>query len=424
MIIISKIALGYCNAVILLAILLLHDENVASALLISNHQGREHGHLFPRSLGRCHATNNQEILVLPNVQPGARYDSFDGHSGQFSYHELPSSEHGFCQQVLYRENKFGKKFIGSQIFKQTKIKRVESTPRKLRGEFLTLEWVKGMIYALMVCTLIFMPFSSIESSASAIEKFTTVSSSFIGTVEDGTELGKKSNLAFKSTVETDVSLPTILRPGLPKGYFKAATKVPSESFPPGKADPTAPTPPHPPVAITTSQRYWDAQNSNNVDSIIESNMKLLDHAVGTIVNMYYDNSGGSQFAQQDLYDNWKLLKSRASTTVMNHESTRDDGQRRNDNSNAERNNRDNKGIGTGNEVVTSKATRTLHRKATPTAILSEGEIHRIITAKHLTEPPQSTFSSRESAVQGLRWLVVSRFASLNFTFVCKNRLTI
>mmetsp|Transcript_25961 Transcript_25961/g.39292 ORF Transcript_25961/g.39292 Transcript_25961/m.39292 type:complete len:808 (-) Transcript_25961:323-2746(-) len=57
--------------------------------------------------------------------------------------------------------------------------------------------------------------------------------------------------------------------------------------------------------------YWnmmtDSSSSNN-PQIELANEKLLDHAVGTIMMQYYDNSGGTRFNPKDFYDRWKILK--------------------------------------------------------------------------------------------------------------------
>lgn len=57
--------------------------------------------------------------------------------------------------------------------------------------------------------------------------------------------------------------------------------------------------------------YWnmmtDSSSSNN-PQIELANEKLLDHAVGTIMTQYYDNSGGTRFNPKDFYDRWKILK--------------------------------------------------------------------------------------------------------------------
>jgi C-terminal processing protease CtpA/Prc len=57
-----------------------------------------------------------------------------------------------------------------------------------------------------------------------------------------------------------------------------------------------------------TSRYWSSLNSNDKEQIQSANEKLIDHAVGTITTMFYDNSGGINFSPKDLYDRWKVLR--------------------------------------------------------------------------------------------------------------------
>ncbi|MGH3054784.1 MAG: hypothetical protein ACRDL7_07385, partial [Gaiellaceae bacterium] len=153
-----------------------------------------------------------------------------------------------------------------------------------------------------------------------------------------------------------------------------------------------------PIMTATPQRYWDTQNSNSIKSIVESNTKLLDHAVGTIANMYYDNSGGSKFSQEDFYENWKVLKSRSAydnTCKINNNNF----QGRND-----KTHKNNQCYDAEDGITSAEA----KKKATTTKpLLTDDDINRFITSKHLAPPPLNAFTSRENAVLGLRWLVVS-----------------
>mmetsp|Transcript_17160 Transcript_17160/g.25627 ORF Transcript_17160/g.25627 Transcript_17160/m.25627 type:complete len:81 (+) Transcript_17160:8-250(+) len=45
--------------------------------------------------------------------------------------------------------------------------------------------------------------------------------------------------------------------------------------------------------LNNRSRYWNMINSNDAESIIIANDKLMDYAVGTINTMDYDNSGGA-----------------------------------------------------------------------------------------------------------------------------------
>ena len=57
-----------------------------------------------------------------------------------------------------------------------------------------------------------------------------------------------------------------------------------------------------------TSRYWTSLTSNDIQQIQTANEKLMDHAVGTITTMYYDNSGGINFSPKDLYDRWKVMR--------------------------------------------------------------------------------------------------------------------
>eukprot|EP00815_Leptocylindrus_aporus_P009165 CAMPEP_0116050188 /NCGR_PEP_ID=MMETSP0322-20121206/229_1 /TAXON_ID=163516 /ORGANISM="Leptocylindrus danicus var. apora, Strain B651" /LENGTH=627 /DNA_ID=CAMNT_0003532685 /DNA_START=420 /DNA_END=2303 /DNA_ORIENTATION=- len=63
--------------------------------------------------------------------------------------------------------------------------------------------------------------------------------------------------------------------------------------------------------LSGKQRYWESMTSNDVAAIRKANEKLLDHAVGTINNLYYDHSGGNNFFQGDFYKRWKDVKKSA-----------------------------------------------------------------------------------------------------------------
>jgi C-terminal processing protease CtpA/Prc len=58
------------------------------------------------------------------------------------------------------------------------------------------------------------------------------------------------------------------------------------------------------------KRYWTIMSNEGgtPQERLVANEALLDHAVGTINTMYYDNSGGFDFSPRDLYDSWRRLR--------------------------------------------------------------------------------------------------------------------
>lgn len=74
-----------------------------------------------------------------------------------------------------------------------------------------------------------------------------------------------------------------------------------------------PTPEKPLNAQTPSStgmnksRYFTLQ-SGTIDEIQYANEKLIDHAVGTVNTMFYDNTGGARFTTKDMYDRWKIMR--------------------------------------------------------------------------------------------------------------------
>lgn len=64
----------------------------------------------------------------------------------------------------------------------------------------------------------------------------------------------------------------------------------------------------PVTTMSGRQRYWDTLGSGDKEMVRKANEKLIDHAVGTINNLYYDHTGGNDFTREDFYDRWKVMK--------------------------------------------------------------------------------------------------------------------
>jgi len=54
-------------------------------------------------------------------------------------------------------------------------------------------------------------------------------------------------------------------------------------------------------------RYFTLQ-SGTIDERQYANERLIDHAVGTVNTMFYDNTGGARFTTKDMYDRWKVMR--------------------------------------------------------------------------------------------------------------------
>ena len=63
---------------------------------------------------------------------------------------------------------------------------------------------------------------------------------------------------------------------------------------------------------TTSRRYWTIMGEGGTpQERVMANEALLDHAVGTINIMYYDNSGGANFVPREFYEQWRRMRDAA-----------------------------------------------------------------------------------------------------------------
>ena len=57
--------------------------------------------------------------------------------------------------------------------------------------------------------------------------------------------------------------------------------------------------------LPVGKRYWDIQETGEPQEIVAANKLLLDHAIGTINTMYYDNTGGAKFQYPEFYSKWR-----------------------------------------------------------------------------------------------------------------------
>jgi C-terminal processing protease CtpA/Prc len=58
------------------------------------------------------------------------------------------------------------------------------------------------------------------------------------------------------------------------------------------------------VGTSSSLRYWTILQHGPKEERVVANEALVDHAVGTVNTMYYDNSGGAYFQPRDFYKVW------------------------------------------------------------------------------------------------------------------------
>ena len=92
--------------------------------------------------------------------------------------------------------------------------------------------------------------------------------------------------------------------GPTKSSSSAAVQVPSTGA--LTSDPSS----RPPLG-GQDNRYWTLMRSDDVETVRPANDALLDFAVGTVNNLYYDNSGGARFDKRDLYGRWRALRAYA-----------------------------------------------------------------------------------------------------------------
>ena len=185
------------------------------------------------------------------------------------------------------------------------------------------------------------------------------------------------------------------------------------------------------------QRYWDILNTNPASSpsTIGANEKLLDQAVGTIMTMYYDNTGGARFSTKDMYDRWKVMRVYAKEGVEGVRSMRA-GEA---NARAREMNRNNRNYVNGNGDDSDSEEDIIVRDLfVPQLFLVEekdGVLGVQVQPQHIAYPnlisksmskasaaststsmsiytpdmastmPPSAFDDREKAVTGLKWLV-------------------
>lgn len=72
-----------------------------------------------------------------------------------------------------------------------------------------------------------------------------------------------------------------------------------------------------PTMFPAAKRYWTIMSptEGTPQERLVANEALLDHAVGTINTMFYDNSGGFNFVPRELYDKWRKLRDSSRSTT-------------------------------------------------------------------------------------------------------------
>ena len=133
------------------------------------------------------------------------------------------------------------------------------------------------------------------------------------------------------------------------------------------------------------RRYATVLSSGSPEEISAANEALLDHAVGTINTMYFDNTGGNKFDTKRMYSRWGALRAYA------------------------------KGGESGLEKFKKAELRRIQREQADWIEINDGSLDGEESAKALLEDrlpstelatmPPNAFSSREGAVKGLNWLV-------------------
>jgi len=133
------------------------------------------------------------------------------------------------------------------------------------------------------------------------------------------------------------------------------------------------------------RRYTTVIASGTPEEISAANEALLDHAVGTINTMYFDNTGGRKFDTKRMYSRWGALRAYA------------------------------KGGESGLEKFKKAELRRIQREQADWIEINDGSVNGEEAAVALLEDrlpstelvamPQNAFGTREGAVKGLNWLV-------------------
>ena len=78
------------------------------------------------------------------------------------------------------------------------------------------------------------------------------------------------------------------------------------------------------VTVSSSTlRYWNTMQNGPKEERIVANEALVDHAIGTVNTMYYDNSGGVTFQPRDFYNVWRDVRDIIHTGHSKYTSKRD-----------------------------------------------------------------------------------------------------
>lgn len=137
-----------------------------------------------------------------------------------------------------------------------------------------------------------------------------------------------------------------------------------------------------PALNPSQRRYVNILATGTPEEVSAANEALLDHAVGTINTMYYDNSGGNNFDTRRMYARWGALRAYAKGGTEGLEKWKRAELRR-----VERDRADWVEV-SGDGGESSSTTAPVDRL--PPEIFSL---------------PKDVFSSRQNAVNGLNWLV-------------------
>ncbi len=167
-----------------------------------------------------------------------------------------------------------------------------------------------------------------------------------------------------------------------------------------------------PSAMTNS-KYWDMVKSNDLSEVQFANERLMDHAIGTINTMYYDNTGGAKFNTKDMYDRWRVMKTYARDGIdgvrdMTRGSMGKDVTKSRLATKGETTTNGNGSDGLNNE----DATQNKSSMFIPQLFLIDGDTVQVQKQHRYSDPeietqkvPANAFNSRDDAVSSLKWLV-------------------
>jgi hypothetical protein len=136
-------------------------------------------------------------------------------------------------------------------------------------------------------------------------------------------------------------------------------------------------------------RYYEAMDSNDISDVIAANENLFSFAVQSLSLRFYDNTGGIHFNQKEFYKKyWLALKAFGNRQDLVHS------------------------LASGNHAMVPVADDKSIAHLIPQKggkawkiVSDDGKYNIELDEDDVSPPPMGAFTSREKAVEGLKWLV-------------------